>query len=69
MSEITVKPGQESEFNEGEKLWKKCYLENKGTDKFNIWRRVQGEGIVYVLTRMMDNWAEMDKEDVPGKEC
>lgn len=69
MSEITVKTGQESEFNEGVKLWKKCYLENKGTDKFNIWRRAQGEGIMYVLTRMMDNWAEMDKEDVPGKEC
>ena len=69
MSEITVKYGHESEFIEGVKLWKKCYLENKGTDKFNVWRRVQGEGVVYVLTGMMDNWAEMDKEDAPGKVC
>ena len=69
MSEITVKPGHESEFIEAVKLWKKCYSENKGTDKFNVWRRVQGEGIVYVLTGMMDNWAEMDKEDAPGKAC
>lgn len=69
MSEITVKPGHESQFIAGVKMWKECYLENKGTDKFNVWRRVQGEGIMYVLTGMMDNWAEMDKEDAAGKEC
>ena len=69
MSEITVKPGHESQFIAGVKMWKECYLENKGTDKFNVWRRVQGEGIMYVLTGLMDNWAEMDKEDAPGKEC
>lgn len=69
MSEITLKPGHESQFIAGVKMWKECYLENKGTDKFNVWRRVQGEGIMYVLTGMMDNWAEMDKEDAAGKEC
>lgn len=69
MSEITVKPGHESQFIAGVKMWKECYLENKGTDKFNVWRRVQGEGIMYVLTGMMDNWAEMDKKDAAGKEC
>lgn len=69
MSEITVKPGHESQFIAGVKMWKECYLENKGTDKFNVWRRLQGEGIMYVLTGMMDKWAEMDKEDAAGKEC
>jgi len=69
MSEITVKPGQEAQFVAGVKMWKECYLEKKGTDKFNVWRRVQGEGIMYVLTGSMDNWAEMDKEDAAGKEC
>ncbi|MDP3946932.1 MAG: hypothetical protein Q8Q51_13655 [Lutibacter sp.] len=69
MSEITVKPGHESQFIAGVKMWKECYLEKKGTDKFNVWRRVQGEGIMYVLTGLMDNWAEMDKEDSAGKEC
>ena len=69
MSEITVKPGHESQFIAGVKMWKECYLENKGTDKFNVWRRVQGEGIMYVLTGMMDNWAEMDMKDAAGKEC
>ena len=69
MSEITVKSGHESQFVAGVKMWKECYLENKGTDKFNVWRRVQGEGIMYVLTSSMDNWAEMDKKDEAGKEC
>lgn len=69
MSEITVKPGHESQFIAGVKMWKECYLEKKGTDKFNVWRRVQGEGIMYVLTGLMENWAEMDKEDAAGKEC
>ena len=69
MSEITLKPGHESQFIAGVKMWKECYLEQKGTDKFNVWRRVQGEGIMYVLTGLMDNWAEMDKEDAAGKEC
>ncbi len=69
MTEITVKSGHESQFIAGVKLWKECYLEKKGTDKFNFWRRVQGEGIMYVLTGMIDNWAEMDKEDEAGKEC
>lgn len=69
MSEITVKDGHESQFIAGVKMWKECYLEQKGTDKFNVWRRVQGEGIMYVLTGLMDNWAEMDKEDAAGKEC
>ena len=69
MTEITVKPGHESQFIAGVELWKACYLENKGADKWNMWRRVQGEGIMYVMTGLMSSWAEMDKEDAAGKEC
>jgi hypothetical protein len=70
MSEITVKPGHEAQFIEGVKSWKACYLENEGEDQWNIWRRVQGEGIVYTMTSAMAKWAEMDEEgDAAGKAC
>jgi len=70
MSEITVKQGHDAQFLEGVKSWKECYLENEGTNKWNMWRRVQGEGSVYTLTGTMANWAEMDEEgDAAGKEC
>ena len=61
MTEITLKQGHETQFIEGVKLWKECYLENKGPDSWNLWRRVQGEGVVYIFTGRMNNWAEMDE--------
>lgn len=69
VSEITVKFGHESQFIEGVKLFNECYLKNKGTDHWNIWRRVQGNGTVYVLAGPMVNWAEMDKKDPAGDAC
>ena len=70
LSEITVKPGHNAQFLEGVKSWKECYLENKGEDKWNMWKRVQGEGNVYTMTSSMANWAEMDDNNDPaGKEC
>jgi hypothetical protein len=70
LSEITVKPGHEAQFLDGVKSWKECYVENEGTNKWNMWRRLQGEGSVYTLTTTMVNWAEMDKDDdAAGKEC
>ncbi|GAA4976780.1 hypothetical protein GCM10023315_29550 [Algibacter aquimarinus] len=70
MSEITVKRGHEVQFIEGVKSWKECYLENEGEDKWNIWRRVQGEGTVYTMTSRMAKWAEMDESgDEAGKAC
>ncbi|WP_299552902.1 hypothetical protein [Seonamhaeicola sp.] len=70
LSEITVKTGHDAQFVEGVKAWKECYLENKGEDNWNMWRRVQGEGNVYTMTSVMANWAEMDeKGDPAGKEC
>ena len=61
MTEITVKQGHNEEFIQGMKAYKKCYNENGGTYDSNLWRRVQGEGTVYVLTNTMANWAEMDE--------
>ncbi|MGZ0016393.1 hypothetical protein [Yeosuana sp. AK3] len=69
VTEITVKQGHNSQFVEGVKKWKECYLENKGTNKWNFWKRVQGEGNVYVMTGFMNTWAEMDKEDTAGDAC
>lgn len=70
LSEITVKPGHSAQFIQGVKAWKECYLENNGEDKWNMWKRVQGEGNVYTMTSVMANWAEMDeKGDPAGKEC
>lgn len=70
LSEITVKPGHHAQFIQGVKAWKECYLENNGEDKWNMWRRVQGVGSVYIMTSVMANWAEMDeKGDEAGKEC
>lgn len=70
LSEITVKPGHSAQFIEGVKLWKECYVENNGEDKWNIWKRVQGEGTVYTMTSRMAKWAEMDENaDEAGKAC
>jgi len=61
MTEITVKHGHNEEFIQGMKAFRNCYNENGGTDPSDLWRRVQGEGNVYVLTSTMANWAEMDE--------
>ena len=70
LSEITVKEGHDAAFMEGVKAWKECYLENKGEDHWNMWRRMQGEGSVYLISARMSNWAEFDNDNDPaGKEC
>ena len=69
MTEFTIKTGHEAQFRDGMKQWKECYLENEGEYQWNMWRRDQGEGSVYVITGNMANWAEMDKEDEKGKPC
>ncbi len=69
ITEFTLLPGHEMQFLEGVKLWKECYKENSGTDTFNIWRRFQGEGVVYVLSAAVKNWAAMDSVDAAGKAC
>lgn len=69
VTEFTIKPGHEMQFREGVKTWKACYLENKGEWTWRMWRRHQGEGIVFVLASDMVNWAEMDETDESGKNC
>lgn len=69
MTEFTIKNGHDMQFREGVKAWKACYIENKGDWTWNMWRRVNGEGNVYILTSRMANWAEMDKTDESGKNC
>jgi hypothetical protein len=69
ITEITVKPGHDAQFTEGVKLWKECYLKNKGSHHWNLWHRVQGKGNVYVLTGTMAKWAEMDEKDPVDAAC
>jgi hypothetical protein len=69
-TEFTIKPGHNTQFREGVKAWKACYLEHEGEWTWNLWSRVQGEGNVYVLASFMENWAEMDDDsDEAGQAC
>lgn len=61
MFELKLKMNERQKFEEGMKKWKDCYLENSGTDTWNVWNRVQGEGGVVAVTYYMDKWAEMDE--------
>ncbi len=62
MFELKIKMNEGKKFQEGMKKWKDCYLENSGTDSWNVWNRVQGEGGVVAVTYFMDKWAEMDED-------
>lgn len=69
LTEFTVKFGHNSNFTDGVKKWNKCYKENDGKDKWNVWHRLQGKGNVYVMASYVKNWAEMDERDPAGKAC
>lgn len=69
MTEFTIKQGHAMQFIEGVKKWKECYVENGGERNWNMWERVQGEGVVFVMTGMKENWAAMDKKDPVSKNC
>lgn len=69
VTELTIKPGHEVQFQEGVKAWKICFLAEKGEWTWRIWKRQQGEGSVYVLVSDMPNWAEMDKTDPASGKC
>ena len=69
LTEYTIKFGQNLNFTDGVKKWNKCYKDNKGTDTWNVWHRLQGQGNIYVLAGSIENWAAMDKEDAAGKAC
>ena len=70
VTEFTIKPGHDTQFREGVKAWKSCYLENEGDWTWDVWNRVQGEGNVYTLSSFMGSWAEMDdSSDEAGQAC
>jgi hypothetical protein len=68
-TEFTIKNGHADHFKEGVKLWKECYMANKGTWKWNLWQRQNGQGTSFVVASMQKNWAEMDQADEAGKKC
>ena len=69
-TEFTIKNGHASQFEEGIKAWKDCYLENKGEWTWTLWKRYNGKGSAYVLASRMANWAKLDDEnDEAGKKC
>lgn len=70
LTEFTIKPGHNTQFMEGVKTWKKCYLEHEGEWRWYMSRRVQGTGNVYALRSYMENWAEWDDpSDEAGQAC
>lgn len=70
ISEFTVKNGHEKQFEDGIKEWKECYLENGGEWTWQMWKRNNGKGSVYVLSSRIKNWAEFDDAgDEAGKTC
>ena len=40
VTEFTIKPGHNTQFREGVKAWKSCYLENEGDWSWEVWSRV-----------------------------
>ena len=68
-TEFTVKNGHEMQFEDGVKEWKACYLSNNGKWTWNMWKRYNGKGSVYVLASRSKTWAEMDESDEAGKKC
>lgn len=68
-TEFTIVNGHADHFKEGVKLWKDCYNANKGTWKWNLWQRQQGQGTAFVVASYQNNWAEMDMADEAGKKC
>jgi len=69
LTAYTIKFGENSNFTEDVKKWKKCYKNNNGTGTWNVWHRLQGKGNIYVATNLFKNWAEMEQTDAAGKAC
>ena len=60
--ELKIKMNEGRQFREGMQKWKECYLQNNGTDTWNVWNRVQGESGTVVVSFFLDKWAELDKD-------
>lgn len=70
LTQVNVKMGHEMQFMEGMKMYKKCYVDNNGSNEWNAWRQVQGKNMTMAFTDTMDKWAEMDDQSDPaGNTC
>ena len=69
LREFKIKHGNTSQFMEGVKMWMSCYNENGGNRTWNMWKRVNGDGIVFIMAGTIDNWAEFDKPSPVGTSC
>lgn len=69
MSEFTLKTGHSKAFMEGAKAWRKCYTDAGGNKSYNVWRRLQGEGEVVVLTSAHKNWQGFFSKDEAASKC
>ncbi len=69
MSEFTLKIGHTKAFMEGAKAWRKCYTDAGGKEPYNVWRRLQGEGNVLVLTSAHKNWQAFFSKDESAMKC
>jgi hypothetical protein len=67
--ELQVKAGHDSDFRAGIAAWKECYLENDGDGSWNLWRRQQGQGNVYVAAFRMQGWGDLDTPDEAARKC
>lgn len=62
-TEIADKHRNHTRYVESAKKWKECYLEINCQRKWEMWKRIQSEGNVYVLVGSKGNWAEMHKDE------
>ncbi|RUO52267.1 hypothetical protein [Pseudidiomarina homiensis] len=69
MSEFTLKTGHIKPFGEGAKAWLECYNKAGGEKSYNLWRRLQGNGHVAVLTSAYKDWQAFFSEDEAAKKC
>jgi hypothetical protein len=67
--ELQVKAGHDSDLRAGIAAWKECYVENEGDGSWNLWRRQQGQGTVYVAAFTMKNWGDLDTPDEAARNC
>lgn len=56
INHYNVDPEHINAFMAGGEAWKKCYLDNGGTENWTIWRRMQGDGITFTFTKAFSNW-------------
>lgn len=69
MSEFTLKTGHSKAFMAGATEWRECYTKAGGDKRYNVWRRLQGQGNVVVLTSAYKNWQAFFSEDEAAKKC